>query len=116
MNKFGLTCVDVGVFLHVRLLVESFAAVLTGVRPGVRVDQQVRRQGGGAFERFAALLALKDLLHAVHGPATRSDFSGKPAFSIRRTPNYKRSKHGLVFNLKLICLMRTNHYSVCLRT
>jgi hypothetical protein len=88
MRTSELTCVDVGVLLHVRLLVESLAAVLTGVGPGVRVDQQVRREGGGAFERFAALLALKDLLHAVHGPATRSDFSGKPAFSIRRTHNY----------------------------
>ena len=33
------TCVDVGVLLHVGLLVEPFAAILARVRPGVRVNQ-----------------------------------------------------------------------------
>lgn len=42
----GLTCVDVGVFLHVRLLVEAFPTELAGVGPSVRVDEQVRGQGG----------------------------------------------------------------------
>lgn len=37
-----VTCVYVGVFLHVGLLVESFAAVGAGVGAGVAVDQQVR--------------------------------------------------------------------------
>lgn len=36
-----LTCVYVGVFLHVGLLVESFAAILTRVRPCVRVNQKM---------------------------------------------------------------------------
>lgn len=38
------TCVDEGVFLHVRLLMEPFAAVLAWVRPRVGVDKQVSRQ------------------------------------------------------------------------
>lgn len=50
---------NVRVFLHVRLLVEPLAAVLAGVRPRVRVDEQVRGQSGGALEGFPAHLALK---------------------------------------------------------
>lgn len=50
---------NVRVFLHIRLLVEPLAAVLAGVRPRVRVDEEVRGQSGGALERFAAHLALK---------------------------------------------------------
>ncbi len=53
------TGVNVCVFLHIRLLVEPLAAVLAGVRPRVRVDEQVRGEGGGALEWFAAHLALK---------------------------------------------------------
>lgn len=41
-----LTCVDVGVFLHVRLLVEALPTELAGVGPSVRVDEQVGGQGG----------------------------------------------------------------------
>lgn len=48
----------VGVFLHVRLLMESLAAVLAGVRPRVRVDQQVRRERAGPLKALATLLAL----------------------------------------------------------
>lgn len=54
-----LTCVNVRVLLHIRLLVEPLAAVLAGVRPGVWVDEQVRGQGGGALEWFPTHLALK---------------------------------------------------------
>lgn len=42
----SLTCVDVGVFLHVRLLVEAFPTELAGVGPSVRMDEQVGGQGG----------------------------------------------------------------------
>ena len=42
----GLTSVDIGVLLHVRLLVEALAAELAGVGPRVRVDEQVCGQGG----------------------------------------------------------------------
>jgi len=83
--------VDVGVFLHVRLLVEPFAAVLARVGSGVRVDQQVRGQSGRPLERLPALFALEDFFHAVHGPATRSEFSGKPAFNMRHTPRKKEN-------------------------
>lgn len=54
-----LTCVNVRMLLHIRLLVEPLAAVLAGVRPRVRVDEEVRGEGGGALEGFAAHLALK---------------------------------------------------------
>ena len=53
------TCMYVGVLLHVRLLVEPLATVLTGVGPRVAVDQQVGGQGGGALETLPTLLALK---------------------------------------------------------
>ncbi len=54
-------------FLHVRLLVEAFAAVLTWVGPRVAVDQQVRGQRRRPLERLAALLAAEAALLAVHG-------------------------------------------------
>lgn len=57
-----LTSMDVGVFLHVRLLMEPFTAVLAGIRPGVAVDQQVRWQRAGPLERFPALFALNKVL------------------------------------------------------
>lgn len=58
----------VGVLLHVALLVESLAAVAAGIRPRVAVYEQMRGEGAGALEALAALFALKDLLHVVHGP------------------------------------------------
>lgn len=38
---------------------ESLTAVLAGIRPGVRVDQQVGGQGGRSLKALAALLALE---------------------------------------------------------
>lgn len=58
----GLTCVNVGVLLHVRLLVEALATELAGVGPGVRVDEQVGGQRGRALEGFATHPALKAAL------------------------------------------------------
>ena len=46
---------------------EPFAAVLAGVGPGVRMDQQVGGQCGTPLESLATLLAGKDALVAVHG-------------------------------------------------
>lgn len=63
-----LTGVDVGVLFHVRLLVEPFATVLARVRPGVRVDQEVRGQRRAPLERFPALLAIESFLTVVHSP------------------------------------------------
>lgn len=54
-----VTCVDEGVFLHVGLLVESLATVLTGVGPGVRVNEQVCGQRGRPLEALAADLTVK---------------------------------------------------------
>ena len=49
---------DVGVLLHVGLLVEALATELARVGPRVRVDEQVRGQSGRPLEGFPALLAL----------------------------------------------------------
>ena len=46
-------------FLHVGLLVESLAAEVAGVGPGVAVDQQVGGQGAASLERLPALRTLK---------------------------------------------------------
>ena len=64
----------VGVFLHVTLLVEAFAAILARIGPGVGVDEEVGGEGGGALEALAALLAREDLFRAVHGPARDTFF------------------------------------------
>ena len=45
---------------------EPLAAVLARVGPGVRVDQQVGRQGGAALERLAALFARESLLGGMN--------------------------------------------------
>lgn len=50
----------VGVLLHVGLLMESLAAILAGIRPGIAVDEQMRGEGRGALERLAALFALQE--------------------------------------------------------
>lgn len=54
-----LTCVNVRMLLHIGFLVEPLPAVLTGVWPRVRVDEEVRGKGGGAFERLAAHFAFE---------------------------------------------------------
>lgn len=59
---------DVGVLLHITLLMESLAAVAAGIRPRVAVDEQMGGEGAGALEAFAALFALEDLFHVVHRP------------------------------------------------
>lgn len=58
----------VSVLLHIRLLMEPLATILTRVRPRVRVDQQVCGEGGGSLEGLAALLALEGPLRRVRGP------------------------------------------------
>lgn len=54
-----LSSVDVSVFLHIRLLVEALAAVLAGIGPCVRMDQQMCGEGGGTLECLPTHLALK---------------------------------------------------------
>lgn len=54
-----VTCVDVGVFLHIRFLVKPLPAELAGVRPRIRVDEQVSGQRRGAFESLPAHLTLE---------------------------------------------------------
>lgn len=50
---------NVRVLLHVGLLMESLAAILAGIRSRIAVDEQMRGEGRGALERFAALFALQ---------------------------------------------------------
>ena len=71
LNHSHLTCVYVGVFLHVGLLVEPLSAVLARVRPRVRVDEEVRGERGAPLERLAALLARERPLVRVHRPARK---------------------------------------------
>ena len=52
----------VGVLLHVGLLVESLSTEGAGVGPGVRVNEQVCRQGAAPLESFATLRTLKQEL------------------------------------------------------
>ena len=61
-----ITCVNVGVFLHVGLLVEPFPTILARVGPRVRVYEEVRGQGGAPLEGLAALLARERLLAVVN--------------------------------------------------
>lgn len=49
---------NVGVFLHIGLLVEPLPAVLARIGSSIRVDQQVSRQRARALETFSALLTL----------------------------------------------------------
>ena len=64
----GPTCVDVGVLLHVALLVEPLPAVGAGIGSRVTVYEEVRGQGAGSLKGLSALLALKHLFHVVDGP------------------------------------------------
>ena len=63
-----LTCVYVGVLLHVGLLVEPLSAVLARIGPSVGVDEEVRGERGAPLEGLAALLARERLLAGVHSP------------------------------------------------
>lgn len=54
----GLTGVDVGVLLHVGLLMKPLAAVLARVGPRVRVYEQVSAQRARSLERLPALFTL----------------------------------------------------------
>lgn len=54
-----LTCVNVGMFLHVRFLVEAFPTELTRIWSGIRMDEQVSGQGRGSLKGLAALMALE---------------------------------------------------------
>ena len=73
---------NVGVLLHVGLLVEPLSAVLARVRPRVRVDEEVRGERGAPLERLAALLARERPLVRVHRPARKEISFGKKVISL----------------------------------
>ena len=66
-----LSCVNEHVFLHVRLLMKSLAAVIARKRSDVCVDQHVRGQGRGALEMFTASLALEYFNSGMRLPVLR---------------------------------------------
>lgn len=55
----GLTCVNEGVFLHIRFLVEPLPAVLARIGPGVWVDEQVGGQSRRSLKTLATNLTIK---------------------------------------------------------
>ena len=59
------------VFLHVRLLVKSFAAIITRKWSDVGVNQHVRGQSRGTLEMFTTSLALKYLNSGMRLPVLR---------------------------------------------
>lgn len=50
---------NVCVFLHIRFLMESLAAKVAWVWPGIAVDQEMGGQGAAPLERFSTLWTLK---------------------------------------------------------
>lgn len=87
---------NVGVLLHVALLMESLPAKLTWVRSRVRVYQQMGSQSTGTLEPFAALLALEHLLRGMHGSVLRqtdlvaegfvAELAGEGSLAVVRSP------------------------------
>ena len=53
------TCVYIGVLLHIRFLMEPLATEGAGIRPSVRVYQQMGGQSAAALECLATLGTLK---------------------------------------------------------
>lgn len=60
-----LARVNISVFFHVRFLMKSLSAVVTGKRSRVWVNKHVSGQSRGSFEGLVALLALKSSLVGV---------------------------------------------------
>ena len=52
---------------------EAFPAVLAGVGPRVRVDQEMGGEGGAPLEGLATLLAREGPLAVVNGPEKRNN-------------------------------------------
>lgn len=86
------TCMDIGVLLHVTLLVESFTAVLTGIRSGIGVDQQMRGEGGRALECLTALFTVKASLLSMNRPVLS-----------------QRDLHEVTENIRYICDSNVNY-------
>lgn len=60
---------DVGMLLHVALLMKPLPAEPARIRPGIAVDQQVRRQRTGPLECLPALFAFEYFLYTMHSSA-----------------------------------------------
>lgn len=57
---------NVGVFFHVTLLMETFATVTAGERSSIAVYQQMGGEGAGPFKAFSALFTLEHLFHIMY--------------------------------------------------
>lgn len=60
---------------------EPFPTVLTGIGSGVRVDEEVRRERGGAFEGFATHLAFKTFFLGIKKVTSQSEKISSKQFS-----------------------------------
>lgn len=58
----SITCMNIGMFLHVRFLMETFATVIARVWPRITMYQQVGAECWRPFECFTALLTFELLL------------------------------------------------------
>lgn len=102
-------------FLHVALLVESFATVLAGVGPRVRVYQEMSGQCGASLERLAALFAFERFFGRVYGPVLAetyfvaerfvAHFTGEGPFTGMRSPSVyfqavRRAEHFVAFDAR----------------
>lgn len=74
-----LTCMNVCMFLHITLLMETFAAITAREWSGIAVYEQMSGQGAGSFKTFATLFAFKDFFNIVDSPKqmTNSNNNGK---------------------------------------
>ena len=59
-TRIDHTCVNIGVLLHVRLLVEPFSTKWARVGAGVWMDEQVGRQGAASLEGLSTLGTLEE--------------------------------------------------------
>lgn len=68
---------NIGVFLHIRFLMEPFSAVLAGVRSGIRVDQQMRRQRARPFKGLTTLLTFEHFFDTMDRPEKGNELYSK---------------------------------------
>jgi len=78
-----ITGVNVGVLLHVGLLVEPLAAELARIGARVGMNEQVRGEGRRALEALATLATLEAALGAVHGPVLAQTHGVTECFTAR---------------------------------
>ena len=66
---------------------EALATVLAGIGPGVRVDQEVRRERRRALERLAALRARERLLLRGMSPLGKKQVDESTTWGVSQAHN-----------------------------